>query len=332
LTRRDGLRGLTFVGPRLLVLGIAFSCVGGPAKAPRKIFCSRCRDSLSSARGIAMYRPKKELHPDRPRVEHVGQCIYCTEVVQQGLTREHVLPRALWGGLILLEAVCDRHRDLINQQIETPILDKALGPFRRAAGLRSSIKKPRHVIYAVERHDGTRASWLVPEMDTPSALVLPRLTNVPGILGGKTLDGSKPSFFLAVAKPSRFKDIRGRAKESGFRSVRLQAYIPVPIFLRFLAKIAHGYTVAYHKFDFEPALLGIIEGTKLGAVDRFIGASSLPFERQTMPSHLLEIRYHPGELGILIRVDIQLFSHWGTPTYTVISGKLRPGVPMLESR
>jgi len=89
------------------------------------------------------------------RVIHIGRCIYCRDINTNGLTREHVIPDALGGGLVLRAASCDYHRELINKGFESKILDDWFGPLRLAIKLKDPKNTRRRFFPVSLRHGAT---------------------------------------------------------------------------------------------------------------------------------------------------------------------------------
>jgi HNH endonuclease len=63
----------------------------------------------------------------------VGRCVCCGDTTPP-LGREHIIPFAFAGKLILPEASCKRCERIINQQIETPVSSQEWGSFRARCG------------------------------------------------------------------------------------------------------------------------------------------------------------------------------------------------------
>src|ERR1044071_7473115 len=64
----------------------------------------------------------------------LNKCVYCGAEPPTPLTKEHVLPQGLGGGIILLKSSCDPCRK-ITQKFEETTLRKMYLPYRFRAGL-----------------------------------------------------------------------------------------------------------------------------------------------------------------------------------------------------
>jgi hypothetical protein len=267
----------------------------------------------------------------KPRVHTIGWCIYCfkNSGLPSKLTREHVVPAALGGGLILSDAVCETHRTLINEEFETKILEHWLGHFRVEHGLASERWKDRKIAATIVHNENNKEKRTFPAADIPATLILPRPAHVPAILTGRKEGRVEWENFAAVYNKEAFEKF-SRPLTSGH--VLLNNRIYLPEFIRFLAKIAHGVAVSHLGNAFEPWLLNIIEGKKLETANLFIGKPDTPLRGAARPrSHL--IRSHVIKIdGIrILGVTVQLFAALRTPAYFLLVGAFEEGAhPSLE--
>jgi hypothetical protein len=112
----------------------------------------------------------------------VGRCIYCGGDGCGVLTREHVNPRGIGDGIILLDAVCEPCRETIHV-VETTCMRKTLLPYRNAVGLvnhPNDLPVTLPLVLDFELKGPTRVAL----NEHPAVVVLPGLRELPGILTG----------------------------------------------------------------------------------------------------------------------------------------------------
>lgn len=306
-------------------LGIAFRGVGDPLKAPLKISLRRSWVSLARP---GCFMPHSLFHSTKsPHVMRAGRCIYCRDNNTTGLSREHVLPAALGGGLIILDASCEPHRDKINKEIETPVLNHWLGPFRYFHGL-STGKRSNHAsrptkVKIVHQNQSVERR-LIPPSQLPPPLILPIPASAPSLLtDNKEQRVGWKDVFLA-AHVGKSVELSRQITDG---DIAIEAHLPLARFIRFLAKIAHG--TAFVNFDgkFEPLLLDIIEGDGFETAGCLIGLDTDEPHKATKPrSHILKTRVIHAEDIRIIAVTIQLFANFPTPPYLVLAGLYAAGL------
>src|SRR5271166_1618447 len=110
------------------------------------------------------------------RFDPVNRCIYCGNTNVAGLTREHIVPIGLGGGLILPKASCCKCQDVI-KAIETRCQRGQLLPYRRQFGL---VRHPKELPETTKvRVDGEDRH--VDPQEIPNIIILPELIDYPGI-------------------------------------------------------------------------------------------------------------------------------------------------------
>jgi HNH endonuclease len=186
------------------------------------------------------------------------RCIYCQEYNGQldKLSREHVIPRKLGGKLVLHHASCKNCACTINKQIETPILAEFLK--QPGTHLKMPTSKPVNTLPIGRWKTPTKADLRfdeVPLEHHPFRLTLPRFAP-PGILWDEA-----PSIrFMLIGFETYFD---GRPYPPGTPGEQTGTFFPFKpdIFLRFIAKIAHGAAVSELGLNaFSPLLPDIILG------------------------------------------------------------------------
>jgi hypothetical protein len=114
------------------------------------------------------------------------------------------------------------------------------------------------------------------------------------------------------------------AARAGVDGIRIPVSYHPKMFARFIAKIAHGYAVAFLGPDsFEPSLVPSILGTS-DEVGRWVGSpSGSMFDQNDIQGH--RIRVGIDSSGQAVIAAIQLFADSGAPEYFVIAGRAVPG-------
>jgi hypothetical protein len=250
----------------------------------------------------------------------VGECIYCGS--QEGLSREHVIPFALSGDLVLQAASCEECSQA-TKRFETRLLRGVLRQLRVHRDLRSRSKHrdaPRHYDLEVLRDGQTETVRLAAE-DHPILVPFPRYS-VPGFFRtnydrGIQLEG--------VVGYSLGKDPRTLCEELGVDDIRVTQKFPAVDFAQLIAKIGWGFLVAsgqHVDLAGTPEVLTDIRGVT-DQIGRWVGTypdSLVRRKRGTL--HVVSI-FRDQRLGVM-HVGVQLFADYGTPHYGVVLGPLRP--------
>jgi hypothetical protein len=114
----------------------------------------------------------------------LGHCMYGPDHDKAELTREHVVPRGLGGGIIILAGTCEECRQKTHK-FETDCLRGNWRLFRNQIDLEIS-KKDRPLTHAtlIVSDGKTNLPLIVPIGDYPIVLVLPKILEAPGIFSG----------------------------------------------------------------------------------------------------------------------------------------------------
>lgn len=266
---------------------------------------------------------------DQPFVKRAGRCIYCRQPnAADKLTREHVIPKALGGGVVILDAVCDPHRDLINIEFETPVLDHWLGPFRHSQKLVSKRSRDttRRIPVKVEQAGVLPSTINIKIQEYPPILLMPIPAKQPYLFsseGPGPVEWSGVQLVMRDSEPPLpFKKNAAPKKNFAPRTLTFEHQIPLFLVQRFLAKIAHGVAVSHFGFGFTPFLLDLIEGRGLENAGDLIGC---PLTKAPIASraraHMLRTDLLPPHEGVrIIGIAIQLFASLGGPIYYVLAG------------
>src|SRR5262245_38540988 len=123
----------------------------------------------------------KSASPRKPKIYSApGRCIYGSGPDHDNvLSREHILPRGLRGGLIFLKASCENCRK-ITQKIEETCLRRMLLPYRLHAGWVSHKDDLPSRIPLLVNRDLQNPGRLIATHDHPQMLVLPIFLQPPG--------------------------------------------------------------------------------------------------------------------------------------------------------
>ena len=259
-------------------------------------------------------------HASDAHVDTVGRCIYCVDVVAEGLSKEHVMPFGMGGGIILRDASCARHKAAIDP-FENHVVQKQFGPVRHMHGMPSRNDRPTYYPGAVKRNGLVRKED-VPLEYFPDILVLPVFTKPPTIL-----QAGKPCLVsLTEVRNYHNKD----ANAAKLVAYGAEEIIVVPefrpdYFIRWLAKVAHGVAVANYGMEFTPLLLDLIEDGDVGGAGYLIGSQvrDMPAPaaaaQHSVRSDVLYLANSDAD-GMVV-VHVQLFAAEKTPIYSVVVGR-----------
>jgi hypothetical protein len=248
----------------------------------------------------------------------IGHCIYCGGDGGGALTREHVNPRGLGGGLILRAAVCKPCQETIHA-VETTCMQKTLLPYRRFIGLvnhPNNLPATLPLLLDWELKGPTRVA-----LDKhPDVVVLPGLRELPGILIGHSPTQKIEFEYKIFGALTIVEDLRRKFQQQTHVGINLDGYS----WVRMLAKIAHGYAVAQPGFDgFSPLLPDLILGRKPTLASHLVGKCPVPPPiPEKPPSVMIEPRVVSTGEQRFFAVNLRLFTELGpeTPIYTVIAG------------
>jgi hypothetical protein len=258
-----------------------------------------------------------------PKVyDPVWQCIYCGSKDREQLTREHIIPTGLQGGVILPKSSCETCRR-ITESIETAVLRRALLPYRWRSGFVTHKNQMPKAIPLSISFDQSPKPRDVALADHPNVLLLPRLHHGPSMLSGTP---QKP-FPPAVALVSLDDDVDAAMQRPSGKLNLMRHMFNFDAYWRMIAKIAHGFAVADMDMGadaFIPKLPDLILGKDLGLASELIGdwREETPFKHEDGgPLHILAWGFRPWNDLLLVIVYIQLFcAHAPTPTYSVVVG------------
>jgi hypothetical protein len=276
-----------------------------------------------------MFPVRQTLKSKAVVVGPLGHCMYGPDHNKDELTREHIIPRGLGGGVIMLAGSCEDCRKK-TQAFETECLRVNWGLFRNQIDMEIS-KKSNPVTHAVMiLVDGeTRLPLIVPIKDYPTILTLPKMLEAPGIFSGR------PAYPVGLTHIYNAKEAGQSAAKYGITRAAIQATYNIRAFYQLLAKIAHGMMlVNFHMEIVRALLLDIILEGDMAQAPNLIGATA-PIAMPSTRGFPVGFGMHQVRCDILrarnqrfyIIVDICLFPHipfarLPTPTYRVIAGEM----------
>jgi len=264
----------------------------------------------------------------------VRKCIYCRATTyspqRDKLGKEHVIPLALDGQIILREASCQACEKVINE-FEGPLLRSTFRPLRFLLKLptrgKNASRPVKPVFVPDENGDivlpsGQRGRLIdIPLMDYPFSVELPVL---PPCFMLSEPQGEKQVKWQTLSIPSNVELMKTKYN---FRTVVIEG-MDNTHFIRLLAKIAHAYAVAIVGLEnLFPYLIDIIRGD-LRRTSWFIGG---PDYDTRQANALWAMRptciAFEGKLHLVVRIE--LFASFKAPVYHVVAGGLHSahGVP-----
>jgi hypothetical protein len=246
----------------------------------------------------------------------VGECIYCHRTPPQvQLEEEHIIPEGLGGRMVLLEASCADCRDQTHA-FEGHVMGRMFADVRRHFGIRGKRgrKRPQHPTVYVDRGRDPQSEE-VPLEAHPAVLPMP-IFGPPGIL----FDLPKTDELRAELKIIDFiGDLNERIKALGGAVVTRP--FSIEPFGRMLCKIAHAFSYAEARGEFDAHLEPIIRGAPPLHLSHYIGCSIIdePIGNVTNTLHQIGMEFHNRYVIIRIR----LFAIVDAPVYWVVVGRLR---------
>lgn len=254
-----------------------------------------------------------------PKVfDSIGKCIYCGAT--DGLTREHVLPIGLGGGLILPDASCPRCSK-ITCKIENDCMRKMLLPYRLFANMvRRRNNLPTHIPLILDTMD--HKEFTIRTEIHPKIIALPEITQYAGFLR-KSPIGERFSVKYKI-----FSHDDDSNKTFRHLQINKNAIVNVDMYsyARMLAKIAHASLVGIIGLNaFEPFLPPLILGDNNALGPYLIGRSIRSvWNPDRIPVHQIGYFSFHFDNSMYVAVDLRMFADLGdeSPMYTIIAGKL----------
>jgi hypothetical protein len=255
-----------------------------------------------------------------------GRCVYCGDR-EPPLTREHIIPQGLGGGLIMHKASCGACQK-ITRDLETYCLRGLLLPHRLNIGLVQHPDELGDTLPLRFKIDDREEVRRVPLEDFPNYLALPQIHRAPGMVCG----GTPGEFFRVSFIVWGIEEELRALHESG--NAMLVDNFDMNKFARMLAKIAHSLAAAEIGVEhFDPALPDFILGRAPDLASYLVGAWTEPYGAAppAMPLHQVGLGMQQWGRRWLASVRIKLFANQpNAPTYRVIVGELIDSPELLE--
>lgn len=258
----------------------------------------------------------------------IGECIYCGAT--DDLRTEHLIPFSLAGRHVLLRASC-RACERKTSRWESKVAHDSFLPVRTLLAMPTRRPKKRPTSFPAKVRRG--ATWSEENLDLPRMTAVapfPKLP-APGAMDGRPLSTNVQTHgVVGLRVVANDGGDSNPAKRAGVEAVEIPiVYEPVP-FMRMLAKIAWGYTVAQYGVNaVEPAVLGVVHGTDHN-VAHYVGTLdgwTLFDGPATSDIHVCVAVIEHG----WVLAGVRLFSNQGAPEYTVLVGRLRSAIVAEES-
>lgn len=265
---------------------------------------------------IGSFVVKSELLGKAHRFPPLGRCMYCGSL-EPPLTNEHIIPKGLGGRLIAPASTCEACRVEI-RGVEEQCLRPMLGPWRLRMGYPSGKPKQRPETLLVPAGLGLGDKWtFVRDVEVaasryPRALVLPTMSP-PRIL---TRDVESVTGFWAHFDEADMEEFHTR--HGLWPQI---ARVRPDVFLRMLAKIAHGFaTMALGYGSFHPTVTDLILGRERDPL-MWVGCDVEREPRGANSAHFLRVDTWGVSGREYVGVNLQLFAHTGAPEYIVVVGE-----------
>jgi hypothetical protein len=251
-----------------------------------------------------------------------GFCIYCGSTEQ--LSREHVVPYALGGTLIITEGSCEACRKKTHT-FETDVLTGPMRMVRYIQNLPSSTKHrsvPKLVKLFVKLGDETEQRIEVPIAKAPIFLAFCEFGEP------KYLDPSRGTNLetRSVVTGSYGQDPSQLLSELSAKGMTIVGPPMRPVaFARMIAKIAYCFSFAQgHIRKLEnPSELIKAFMEEPDTIGRFVGSIPPPFTKYEGVGIRFANKVLESER--IAYAEVQLFAASGAPTYVVVLGRIKDG-------
>jgi hypothetical protein len=257
-----------------------------------------------------------------------GRCIYCGATDAE-LTDEHVVPFALTGNAVIFEKASCRPCAKAISPYEQFVLRQTYGNLRVQIDAPTRRPKDRqtridHPFLLLDEHGRTMRKWTVQTDWNRCPVLCPSwfapwptiIDNKPpsAVIHGQKWHYQDQRLTAFIDKTRRFFRSPGVAYEVG--------KIDGAGFLRFIAKMAHGYAVATRGYDaFDWLTPGVILGSD-PYVSHLVGGSGYvePADLETGSAIKFDFGDPTPEIPFFL-VRIRLFEFLGTPDQVVVVGR-----------
>ena len=245
----------------------------------------------------------------------VCRCIYCGTSL--GLTNEHVLPYALAGNaLILYQASCLRCAEVINRDIEGPLLGGTLKNFRTKHKFPTRRKQ---VSETIETSDSQR-TVSIPAAEFSAPVCWPVFDQA-HIITKEPLRHNRRDFPAFITGDGTLD--AAAKKKYGWSGMHKNTMDPI-VFARFVAKVCLGYAVWQVGLEcFRPLVRDVILGRADGQCLQYVGSGeakkALTAGASSVQFNLI-VRAGDGQIFLIVTVDF--FPATGVPVYHAVVGSV----------
>jgi hypothetical protein len=244
-----------------------------------------------------------------------GACIYCGET-DRPLSDEHVLPYALGGEHILLDASCMKCAD-ITKKFEQKVARDLWGDARSSYNARTRRKKERKREFILQDPSERDPPIVLPSPQYPAPMIFYYMSRA-GLLRGdaETIDHSPQWILKAIVDEGRLQNL-----EAAYPGRLIAQFRHVPdAFGRLLAKVAYCQVLtSLAPHDFEPICLPYILGEKHN-LSYIVGArTTLEDPEPGIGYRLNSNRFGTRSKQVLV-AELRLIANSQTSTYHVVVG------------
>jgi hypothetical protein len=261
-------------------------------------------------------KPPRYPYPSKTYLP-VGRCVYCLST--ENLSKEHIIPLAFGGELILPKASCEKHREATSK-IENFILRKYLCALRSHLGLPSRKPGERPDGYPLKlSRKGRTWKKKVSLADHPGYFRFIMFATPPGRVTGQP--PVQETFSIRLIDVHVFPDIAQRLARLGADSFEDHVTINALALARFVAKIGHAFAMAELGPDLfeECYITHLIDGN---APDWNYWIGSYDRGEDIAASELHELRFvrRGDDLSVVVHLLVPYCPRYA---YEVIVGRLR---------
>jgi len=253
----------------------------------------------------------------RKRYDPVGSCIYCGASAVP-LTDEHIIPRGIYGGLVLPRASCLDCNSITSAR-ESRYQNGTIKDLRTALEMPNTDGQRISRPIRIRSDKGDEAKHHL--QDAPSFIFSPILP-LPEVLGGSSWLETAIQFQMVVVNPSSARKLQ--TQHGNFKSTPIS--FNVIDFSLMIAKIAHSFATA----ELSPILAAqaefvlpdLIRGISTITPDAFVGGAPQSLGERPAELHQIELQKWQVEDRHYIVVRLSLFAFWRTPPFLIVAAKL----------
>lgn len=250
----------------------------------------------------------------------IGHCIYCgaASYCPEGgkLAKEHILPFALEGQLILPKASCRACEDVM-KSFEDPLLNGLFYALRRKLAFSRRNRQRSETGFAniVALHGSVEERMSIPLQEHPAITPLP----VPPRCRTLREPGDTQAVRTFVVRD--YIAERRLVQKYGISGIRPPNY-RVSDFYRMLSKIAHGYAIAKIGAEhIKPCLLDLIHGRNED-FEEFVGALSNQPRLRSSKLWQFQIDFIKRGDTVYAVVQFRFLGTFGGPIYEIVAGSV----------